>query len=317
MTPLHPGDRLDHYVIDEVVARGGMATVFRGSDLSTGATVAIKVPHPETECDPVMFDRFRRETRIGEETDHPGVVKVFSEARRSRPYMAAEWINGTPLRAILEAEGKLPVERALRLATAICEVLEYIHRRGIVHRDLKPENVMVFADDSVKLIDFGLASLVGTRRLTFGKFSRIMGTADYISPEQVQGKRGDARSDLYALGVILYEMLAGRTPWEGKNPFAVMKERTVNDPVALRQFNYDVPADLEAVVQYALRRDPAQRFCDAAEFLRALKDPARAVRAWQAPARNAGTQDKNSWLISLAMIPVSIFLMLLYVANHQ
>jgi serine/threonine protein kinase len=317
MTPLHPGDRLDHYIIEELVARGGMATIFRGRDLRTGAIVAIKVPHPEAECDPVMFDRFRRETAIGEQIDHPAILRVFAEDRRSRPYMAAEWIDGTPLRAILNAEKRLPVERALRLAIAIGHGLEHIHAHGIAHRDLKPDNVMVGPNDSVKLIDFGLASMSGARRLTFGNFSRIMGTADYISPEQVQGKRGDARSDIYALGVVLYEMLASRSPWEGINPFTVMKERTLHDPAPLRTLNGDVPPGVEAIVQKALRRDPARRYASAAELVRALENPEQADDTPPSPDWNPHAVPARSWLISLAMIPVSLFLILLYLASHQ
>jgi serine/threonine-protein kinase len=285
MTPLHPGDRLDHYLVEEVVARSGMATIFRATNLNTGETVALKVPHPEKECDPVTFDRFSREIQIAS------------------------------LRTILDRENKLPADRALRLATAICEALQHIHENGIVHRDLKPDNVMAFADDSIKLIDFGLASLNGARRLTFGKFSRIMGTVDYISPEQVQGKRGDARSDLYALGVILYEMLAGRRPWEGKNPFAVMKERTRNTPTPLRQLNSDAPEEVETIVSKALRRDPRERFSTAAEFAEALKNPEKAAEH-QALATTP-TPIPKTWWLSLAMIPATIFLLLLYVASHQ
>ncbi len=317
MTPLHPGDQLDHYTIEETVARGGMATIFRGKDMTTGGSVAIKVPHPETECDPVLFDRFQRETQIGEQSDHPGIMKVFREARRSRPYLAAEWIEGTPLREILNAEPKLSVERALQLAGSICEALEHIHERGVVHRDLKPENVMVRADGSVTLIDFGLASQAGARRLTFGKFSRIMGTVDYISPEQVQGKRGDGRSDLYALGIILFEMLAGHTPWEGNNVFAVLKERTVHDPAPLRSLNRDVPAGVEAIVQKVLRKEPGRRYADAAAFRAALANPNGAPDSPASASNGDTARTRKSWWFSLAMIPVSIFMMLLYAASQQ
>jgi serine/threonine-protein kinase len=225
MTPVHPGDQLDHYRIDSLVARSGMASIFKGADLRTGRAVAIKVPHPEMECDPVLFDRFTREEEIGKDLDHPGVMKVFGDDDRSQVYMVMEWAEGRLLREILRERRKLPAERAIRITLGICGALEYIHTHGVVHRDLKPENIMVDSDDQIKLIDFGIASLAGARRLTFAKLSQVMGTPEYIAPEQVRGKRGDARSDVYALGVMLYEMLTGETPFSGPNPFAIMNDR--------------------------------------------------------------------------------------------
>jgi eukaryotic-like serine/threonine-protein kinase len=207
-----------------------MASIFRGTDLRTGRPVAIKIPHPEMESDPVFFDRFRREEEIGRMLDHPGVMKVLPNDDRSQFYMVMEWVDGRLLRQILNEQGKLPAERAVRIALRICEVLEYIHQRGIVHRDLKPDNIMVDDGDHVKLIDFGIAAKSGSRRLTFTKLSQVMGTAEYISPEQVKGKRGDARSDLYALGIMLYEMLTGKTPFSGDNPFLIMNDRVLNNP---------------------------------------------------------------------------------------
>src|SRR5579884_146581 len=165
MTPLQPGDTLDHYKIDSVAARSGMASIFRGTDLASGRPVAIKVPHPEVESDPVFFDRFRREQEIGEKLDHPGVMKVFSDGDRSRVYMVMEWVEGRLLRRILNDEKKLPVDRAVRLTIGIARALDYIHSHGVVHRDLKPENIMVDAEDNVKLIDFGIAANAGSRRL--------------------------------------------------------------------------------------------------------------------------------------------------------
>ena len=150
--------------------------------------------------------------------DHAGVVKAMDQESQSRVYMVMEWVEGRLLREVLAEEGPLPPERATRIALAICGALEHIHARGVVHRDLKPENVMIDAEDHVKLIDFGIGAKAGARRLTFGKLSNIMGTPEYISPEQVEGKRGDARSDLYALGIMLYEMLTGRTPFRGIEP---------------------------------------------------------------------------------------------------
>src|SRR5579871_3010448 len=143
MTTLHAGDQLDHYRIESLVARSGMASIFRGIDVDTGRPVAIKIPHPEMESDPVLYDRFHREQEIGSAMDHPGVMKVFAENGRSREYMVMEWVEGRLLREILQAAKKLPPERAVRLAVRIADALQYIHDHGVVHRDLKPENIMV------------------------------------------------------------------------------------------------------------------------------------------------------------------------------
>src|SRR6476620_182197 len=230
MISLHPGDQLDHYRIEGVVARSGMASIFRATDMRTGRQVAIKVPHPEVEADVVLFDRFKREAEIGEKLDHPGVMKVYSDPDRSGIYMVMEWVDGRLLRQVMGEQKTVPVDRAIHIATNISDALDYIHRNGVVHRDLKPENIMLDSEDQIKLIDFGIAGKLGARRLTFAKLSQVLGTPDYISPEQVKGKRGDGRSDIYALGVMLYEMLTGKTPFTGNNPFAVMNDRLLNNP---------------------------------------------------------------------------------------
>ena len=167
MTTYEAGDTLDHYRIDAAVAHSGMSTLYKATDLISGRQVAIKVPLPEMEADPVLLDRFKREEEIGRFLDHPGVVKTLDGEQRSRLYMVFEWVDGRLLRSILNEDKKLPVERAVRLALGICDALDYMHKRGIVHRDLKPENLMVGEDDQVKLIDFGIAMKEDARRLTF------------------------------------------------------------------------------------------------------------------------------------------------------
>ena len=321
MTPVHPGDQLDHYRIDRLVARSGMASIYQGADLRTGRPVAIKVPHPEMECDPVLFDRFAREGEIGKDLDHPGVMKVFSDDDRSQVYMVMEWVEGRLLREILRERRKLPPERAIRITVGICSALEYIHTHGVVHRDLKPENIMVDGEDHVKLIDFGIASLAGSRRLTFAKLSQVMGTPEYISPEQVKGKRGDARSDVYALGVMLYEMLTGETPFSGPNAFAIMNDRLLNHPKPPREADPQVTPELQEIIYRALERDPKSRYRTAREFAWDLEHLDQ-VGVAERPELRDWKRRRTSWprkilfYLMLAMIPVVIFGLLLYVARH-
>src|SRR5437867_917638 len=321
MTPLHPGDQLDHYRIESVVARSGMASIFRGTDLLTGRPVAIKVPHREMESDPVVFERFHREEDIGKKLDHPGVMKIIAEDGRSRVYLVMEWVEGRLLRQILSEQGKLPAERAVRIALRVCEALDYIHNHGVAHRDLKPENIMVDAGDRIKIIDFGIAANAGARRITFTKISNIMGTPDYISPEQVKGKRGDARSDMYALGVILYEMLTGKLPFRGPNAFVIMNDRLLNNPIPLRELDPTISPQLQEIIYRALERDPKNRYATARQFAWDLTHQDQ-VGVAERPELRDWKRRRSPWprrilfYAVLALIPIVIFALLLYVARH-
>jgi eukaryotic-like serine/threonine-protein kinase len=319
---IQPGDQLDHYQIDDVVATSGMATVFRARDLETGCQVAIKVPHPEIESDPALYDRFLREEEIGKKIDHPGVMKVFANPDRSQVYMVMEWIDGRLRRQILNEGKKLPIERAVKLTVRICEALEHIHAHGVVHRDLKPENIMVDAEDNIRLIDFGIAGNTGSRRLTFANFSRNMGTPDYISPEQVRGRRGDARSDVYALGVMLYEMLTGKIPFSGPNAFAIMNDRLVNQIVPPRNLEPSITPQLQEILYRALEREPKNRYHSAREFAHDLEhqdEVGVAARTEEAKWQKRQSPGRRRLLMyaMLAMLPVAIFLLLYLVARHR
>jgi serine/threonine-protein kinase len=321
MSKLQAGETLDHYRLDAEVARSGMSTLFRATDLRTGQQVAVKVPHPEMEADPVLLERFRREEEIGQTIDHPGVVKTFDGEERSRRYMVIEWVDGRLLRAILSEEGKLPVDRAVALTISICDALDNLHKHGVVHRDLKPENIMVCDGDRIKIIDFGIALKEDARRITHTGITPALGTPDYISPEQVKGQHGDQRSDVYALGAMLYEMLTGQPPFTGPSPLAVMNERLVADPAPVREMEPDVSPEIEEILFRALARDPRRRYATANEMAWELEHQ-ELVGVDSGPHRPimlggfAFNRSKLALYAALALVPLVMFAVMLLLARR-
>jgi serine/threonine-protein kinase len=319
---LEPGQTLDHYRIDAVVAESGMASIFRATDTRDGSQVAIKIPHSQMEADPVLFDRFKREEEIGAGLEHPNVMRIIADADRSRVYMVMEWVHGRLLRRILSEEGKLPLDRALKITLGILSALDYIHARGVVHRDLKPENIMVDEHDNIKLIDFGIASKEGAKRLTYAGFTQPLGTPEYISPEQVKGKRGDVRSDIYAVGIMLYEMLSGRTPFSGPSPLAVMNDRLINHPLPPREADPCISPQMQEVLYRAIERDPKNRYPSTQAFaadLRHLEDVGLAereeLRDWK--TRRSSRSRQILYYAALALIPFVLFALMIFLAHRR
>jgi serine/threonine-protein kinase len=315
------GAQLDYYRIESQVARSGMASIYRAIDTRDNRVVALKIPHPDMEADAILFDRFQREAGIGEKLDHPKVMRVYGGEERTRIYMVMEWCEGHLLREILD-EGPLPQERAIRIAGEVLEGLEYIHANGVVHRDLKPENIMVDANDNIKLIDFGIAGDAAAKRLTYANFTAAIGTPNYISPEQVKGRRGDGRSDIYSVGVILYEMLSGKLPFNGPNPMAAMNERLLNYPVPPTVANPAISPQLQEVIYRALERDPKNRYAKASEFSWDLAhldqvgvEDRIELRDWQ--KRKSQGARKLLYYGALAMIPVAILLLMFLLAHRR
>jgi serine/threonine-protein kinase len=269
------GDRVDHYVIQELLGTGTWAEVYRAVDTRSGATVVLKSPHPSLFGDPGGFKRFQREVAIVRSLDHPGVQRSFDGGHhRTEPYEVLEYVDGQNLRHViaLAKPGLLPVAVVVDWGIQLAGTLSYLHDRGIVHRDLKPENVLLGRDGVLKIADFGAALPPGGRLRRWQPIADPVGTPEYMSPEHIHGRRGDARSDVYALGVILYELLAGAPPFAGATEHETMTLHLTASPSALRRHRPDVPPALEAVIARALRRMPEDRYQSAGAMFADLAD---------------------------------------------
>jgi len=314
-----PGDRLDHYRVEGLVVEGRAANMFRATDLRTNGTVAIEIPHPEIEADPVLLARFERASEIAQ-LEHPGLLKVIErrehDSQHVQPYIVAEWFEGDSLRHLLQ-KGRLSPERATRITAAVCDVLEFLHGHGMVHGDLAPEHVLVGADDTVKLVQFGLASKAGARRLTFTKLSQVVGDSPYVSPEEVAGKKPTAQSDVYSVGIMLYEMLTGTLPFPGGDP----SERLVSYFAPPRTIDPSISPELQEVMYRALERAPQNRYPNAREFAYDLRHLDRVAASDRPEMREWEREDsrharKMIFYVLVVLIPIAILGALIYVARR-
>ena len=271
---IKPGDILDgRFEIEGVISRSGMASIYKARDLETKQAVAVKIPYMQLESDPAAFARFQREAEIGELLNHPNILKFIKVPNKSRPYIVTEYLEGKTLSTVLNEMRPLPIPDSVQIASYVCGALGHMHENKVVHRDLKPQNIMICDDGTLRIIDFGIAKSTEMRRLTFAGFTPAMGTPDYMAPEQVKGKRGDERTDIYSLGAVLYEMTTGSVPFEGPNPFIVMNSRITGDPVAPRKLNPEISEPLEEIILHAMEREPYRRYHSAAAMKAELDDP--------------------------------------------
>ncbi|MEV5413544.1 Stk1 family PASTA domain-containing Ser/Thr kinase [Thermopolyspora sp. NPDC052614] len=264
--------RLDNrYELDGVVGRGGMAEVYRARDLRLDRVVAIKTLRADLARDHTFQARFRREAQSAASLNHPSIIAVFDTGEdRSEgtpvPYIVMEFVDGKTLRDILRQDRRLLPERAMELTDGILRALDYSHRGGIVHRDIKPANVMITRNGDVKVMDFGIARAMADSAATMTQTAQVIGTAQYLSPEQARGERVDARSDIYSTGCVLYELLTGQPPFTGDSPVAIAYQHVREDPIPPSQIDPEIPRWADAIVLKAMAKDPTMRYQSAAEM---------------------------------------------------
>ncbi len=321
-----PGLKVDHYEIIRQLGHGGMSRVYLATDIHTQQTVVLKFLNDDLIGNVAVFERYKREAEIGNRINHPHVQHMLNtDEERSAEYLVMEYIKGHTLREMLEERHgqPLPPDEALRIILQVCDALAYCHEHGVFHRDIKPENIMVQDDGNIKIIDFGVALLQGARRVTWRGLTGTVGTPDYMSPEQLKGERGRASSDIYAVGVILYEMLCGRTPFEGESAFAIMNQHVSQDPPSILTFKPDLSPRLATVVMKAIRRAPEKRFQSIREMQHMLEnlDAVNAV-AYEpdAPRSHVGHQVLVATLmiiaICLAIVAVGLVAQIVHNVAH-
>src|ERR1700733_11354209 len=259
------------YELDGVVGRGGMAEVYRARDIRLDRIVAVKTLRDDLARDQTFQARFRREAQSAASLNHPSIVAVYDTGEdmvghTPVPYIVMEYVDGRTLRDLLRDDRRLLPERALEITDGVLRALDYSHRNGIVHRDIKPGNVMLTRTGDVKVMDFGIARAVSDAQATMTQTAQVIGTAQYLSPEQARGERVDARSDLYSTGCLLYELLTGRPPFTGDSPVAIAYQHVREAPVPPSRIDPELPPWCDAIVLKAMEKDPADRYQSAGEM---------------------------------------------------
>jgi eukaryotic-like serine/threonine-protein kinase len=297
----------ERYELGELIGYGGMAEVHRGRDLRLDREVAIKVLRPDLARDPAFLVRFRREAQSAAGLNHPSIVSVYDTGEDAgldgakQPFIVMEFVEGRTLRDILKSEGRLPPRRAMEITADVCGALDFSHRAGIVHRDIKPANVMITDAGAVKVMDFGIARAVADQSATVTQTANVIGTAQYLSPEQARGETVDARSDVYSTGCLLYELITGVPPFQGDSPVAVAYQHVRENPIPPSQRVPAVPRFLDSIVMKALAKNQLNRYQSAGEMRADLQ---RALADEPVSAEAVMTDAERTQLIARTPPPV-------------
>lgn len=271
---LQIGDQFDRYQIQAHMAQGGMSDIYRAFDLVNHREVVIKIPDQSMLGDPAQFERFQRELGVMSTLDHPVILKGLGSGKYNRiPFLVTEFVEGRSLRALIESSAPFSPDKVIALTRKIADGMAYCHQNDVIHRDLKPENILITTDEQPVIMDFGLALTKGAHRVTYSNLSATMGTPDYMAPEQIEGQRGDQRTDLYALGTIMYELLTGNMPFTGDNNMVIMAQHLNETAPRVDRVNPLVSPQLAAIVATCLARDPNDRYSDMTALIEALDHP--------------------------------------------
>ena len=312
---LQIGDQFDRFQITGHIAQGGMSDIYRAYDVVNRCEVALKIPERTMIGDPAQYERFEREKEVLQTLNHPAVLHGLGCGQYNRiPFLAMELIDGQSLRDFITANAPMPAEQAIALFLQIADGMAYVHENGVIHRDLKPENIIIKKDGQPVIMDFGLALTKGAHRVTYANLSATMGTPTYMAPEQVEGKRGDERTDVYALGVILFELLAGQPPYNGDSPLAVMAQHVQQAAPRLDQVQTGIDIHLAAVVAKALVRDPEERYASMRDLIQALQHPETAdlsLLQTSSPPGDAPVGQPEKWYQSMYVKSIAIAVFIL------
>jgi eukaryotic-like serine/threonine-protein kinase len=273
-TLYQPGQYIDHYEIIRLLGQGGASRVYLARDRRSSQEVVLKFPLDDVIGGAAIFERYRREAEIGKRLAHPALQQHLNIGEeRSADYLVLEYLHGKTLRTVMKerAPSLLPQTEVLRILMPVCAALVYVHTHGVIHRDIKPENIMLTETGQVKLLDFGIALLLKEDRSSpwRSSFSPV-GTPDYTAPERWRGEAGSVQSDIYSVGVLLYELLCGRTPFQETDGFAIVSQHSSHDPPDILQFTPTLPASLATIVMHAIRRNPKKRYASIQELLNDL-----------------------------------------------
>ena len=268
------GDQFDHFQIRAHLAQGGMSDIYRAYDFLSGREVVLKIPNRASIGDPAQYERFQRELEVMRTLDHPAIQKGEGSGQfNATPYLVTGLITGESMRDLVQRRAPMPAEEAVALIRKVADGLAHCHDNDIIHRDIKPENILITPGGEPVILDFGLALTRHAYRVTYANLSGAAGTPDYMAPEQIEGHRGDRRTDVYAVGTMLFELLAGHLPFEGDNPMAVMALHLQGNTPRLDRAGLDVPAPLAAAVARAMQRDPERRTPDMHALIQDLEHP--------------------------------------------